>query len=315
MNASVLCIVLLVSCCLASDSPVIGILGESVEDGCVTFKELLHDKRVKENGAVSCFDAVYVKWIESGGGRVVPLRHNTSKEDLRDLMGQLNGILLTGGELNLSFAEAYVQTAKEILSLATSNHKNYFPLWGTCQGFQLLNILIANNLSVLSSGFDSEDLSLSLNYTSSAINSRLFGSLPTQIREVLGSQAVTYNYHRDGISEVTFYSTPAIYEFFTSLSTNVDRKGKEFISTVEAKEWPIWATQWHPERPQFEFENKGGPAHTYEAIMANQYISAFFINEARKNNNQFKSYSDLESKLIYNYSPLYSGGSEQVYVF
>jgi gamma-glutamyl hydrolase len=29
--------------------------------------------------------------------------------------------------------------------------------------------------------------------------------------------------------------------------------GKAFISTMEAKTVPMYGTQWHPERPQFEW--------------------------------------------------------------
>ena len=31
------------------------------------------------------------------------------------------------------------------------------------------------------------------------------------------------------------------------LSTNVDRKGAAFVSSIEAKDMPIFATQFHPE--------------------------------------------------------------------
>ena len=39
-------------------------------------------------------------------------------------------------------------------------------------------------------------------------------------------------------------SSPPLRSFFDVLSTNNDRRGREFISVVEAREGlPIWATQ------------------------------------------------------------------------
>ena len=34
---------------------------------------------------------------------------------------------------------------------------------------------------------------------------------------------------------------------------NKDRKGKSFVSTMEAKTVPVYATQWHPEKNAFEW--------------------------------------------------------------
>jgi len=44
----------------------------------------------------------------------------------------LEGILFTGGGLDLALNSTYVQTAKYFYDLVTSNKKDYVPLWGTC---------------------------------------------------------------------------------------------------------------------------------------------------------------------------------------
>lgn len=41
----------------------------------------------------------------------------------------------------------------------------------------------------------------------------------------------------------SYQNFPKLKEFFTMISTNKDRKGKEFVSTAEAKAYPIYATQ------------------------------------------------------------------------
>ena len=46
-------------------------------------------------------------------------------------------------------------------------------------------------------------------------------------------------------------ANPYLPKLFDVLSTNKDRNNLVFISTVEAKGGlPIFATQWHPEKPQ-----------------------------------------------------------------
>jgi hypothetical protein len=52
---------------------------------------------------------------------------------------------------------------------------------------------------------------------------------------------------------VSWQGSASLKSFFQLLSTNVDRKGKAFVSSVEAFNFPIYATQWHPERPQFDW--------------------------------------------------------------
>ena len=51
----------------------------------------------------------------------------------------------------------------------------------------------------------------------------------------------------------TYASNERLASFFDILSTNRDRKGKQFVSTIEAKGHDIYGVQWHPERPQFEW--------------------------------------------------------------
>ena len=35
---------------------------------------------------------------------------------------------------------------------------------------------------------------------------------------------------------------------FDVLSTNKDKKGTAFVSTIEAKKYPFYGVQWHPEK-------------------------------------------------------------------
>jgi hypothetical protein len=43
-------------------------------------------------------------------------------------------------------------------------------------------------------------------------------------------------------------------------------KGVEFVSTMEAYNYPIYITQWHPEKVQFEWDSEEGINHSYPSI-------------------------------------------------
>jgi gamma-glutamyl hydrolase len=44
-----------------------------------------------------------------------------------------------------------------------------------------------------------------------------------------------------------YQTNPALNKFYNVLSTNVDRKGVPFVSSIEAYDYPFYATQFHPE--------------------------------------------------------------------
>lgn len=88
------------------------------------------------------------------------------------------------------------------------------------------------------------------------------------------------------------------------------------MSTLEAKNYPFFATQYHPEKNPYEWRI---PApRTYNAILIEQWVFNIFAEYARQNKNQFKSDADLRKQLIYNYQPIYTTPDYdfvQVYVF
>ena len=56
------------------------------------------------------------------------------------------------------------------------------------------------------------------------------------------------NNHKMGLSPTKFKKHKNLNSMFKIVSTNKDRKGKEFVSTIEAHHYPFYGVQWHPER-------------------------------------------------------------------
>jgi gamma-glutamyl hydrolase len=80
--------------------------------------------------------------------------------------------------------------ARHLFSLAAKENANggYFPLWGTCLGFQTLSVLVSS-IDILDGGFDSENLPLPLNFTSLGPASRLFRSVSPAVMNSLAKGA------------------------------------------------------------------------------------------------------------------------------
>jgi len=254
--------------------------------------------------------ASYVKWAESSGARVAPIYYNSTLEQLEVYFNSINGLIFTGGSLDLTPDDTYFQTANYFFqrSIKAFEAGDYFPIWGTCQGYQLLSILAADNVSVLLlNAYESENLPLPLIFTSVAKSSRLIGNIPGDLFLALSSQNITINLHHDGVPPEYYQNNPKLSSFFDLLSWNYDRKNKPFGSLIESKIYPIYGSQFHPERNQFEWDILERVSHSQTAVRASQYFGEFFINECRKNFHQFNNTIEEANALIYNYIPTFTG--------
>lgn len=274
--------------------------------------------------------ASYVKWVESAGGRVVPISYNATDSEVQQIVSSVNGLLFPGGGADLH------DTGRALFKYAIEENTvkgNYFPFWATCLGFEWTMQYFSGNDNILG-GFDAENISLPLLFTPAVSESRLFASASDSLMNIFADStfSVTMNNHQSGVSPAAFNASAQLVGNFSVLSTNVDRKGKVFVSTVEHKTLPFYASQWHPEKNGFEFAvyHDGTPVevirHTAEAILAGAYPVTFLVNEARKNNNRFPTAKDEVDALIYNYKTNYTNSYstdessgmfafEQVYYF
>ncbi|ESO84108.1 hypothetical protein LOTGIDRAFT_229608 [Lottia gigantea] len=280
--------------------PIIGILTQKVSGKEETF-----------------IPASYVNYLEASGARVVPVRADQPKRYYEKAFSQINGVLFPGGGVGL-ISSYYAHSGRYIYDLAikANDEGDFFPLWGTCQGFQLLTNLTAD-VDLLSST-DSENLPLPLNISKSlAGKSRLFGPLPSRIYDFLTQKPVTYNNHHYSMTTKTFHNTKSLYSFYNVLSTNTDREGIEFVSTFEAKDYPFYGVQWHPEKNNFVWNPKLNIDHDESAVEVSQYMSNFLVAEARKSNHKFQNSTSEIQAMIDNYKRSYhtDGTFEVIYYF
>ncbi|CAO2580225.1 Gamma-glutamyl hydrolase [Lemmus lemmus] len=284
--------------------PIIGILMQK----CIT-KEM-------RNLGKYYIAASYVKYLESAGARVVPIRVDLPPTEYVELFKSINGILFPGGSANISHSE-YFHVARIFYNKAIESYDDgdYFPVWGTCLGFEELAFLVSGeNLLTLT---NTVSVSLPLNFTEGALQGRMFQNFPAELLVSLALEPLTANFHKWSLSVKNFTENEKLKKFFNVLTTNTDGN-KEFISSMEGFKYPVYAVQWHPEKAPYEWKSLKGISHAPNAVKTAFYLADFFVSEARKNNHHYENELKETESLIYQFSPVYTGNIssfQQCYMF
>ena len=121
------------------------------------------------------------------------------------------------------------------------------------------------------------DYSIFIFDLSAAKSSRIFGKAMEDVLETLANSASTANVHQECLTEANFTRSP-LAEFYDITSTSQDDNGLTFISSIEAKNYPFWGVQFHPEKILYEWLKPAIP-HSAGAVGASQYFGDFFINQ------------------------------------
>ncbi|XP_029421500.1 gamma-glutamyl hydrolase isoform X2 [Nannospalax galili] len=260
--------------------------------------------------------ASYVKYLESAGARVVPIRVDLTRTEYAELFKSINGILFPGGSASITHSE-YSHVSKIFYNKAIKSFDDgdYFPVWGTCLGFEELSVLVSGErLMTLT---DTVSVSLPLNFTDDILKGRMFQNFPVELIVSLALEPLTANFHKWSLSVKNFTQNEKLKKFFSVLTTNTDGK-TEFISSMEGSKYPVYAVQWHPEKAPYEWKELKGISHAPNSVKTAFYLAEFFVSEARKNNHHYESQIKEEESLIYQFSPVYTGNIssfQQCYMF
>lgn len=118
---------------------------------------------------------------------MIPVMFDDTKEELEDSLRVLNGILLTGGGSDIADHETnlltqYGQAVKTILDHSQREMQagRFFPVWGTCLGYEAIQVVLTNNTKSLGHS-NARYVNLKLSFTENAKTSRLFKDLNPEL--------------------------------------------------------------------------------------------------------------------------------------
>ncbi|RWS21690.1 gamma-glutamyl hydrolase-like isoform X1, partial [Leptotrombidium deliense] len=237
--------------------------------------------------------AVIVNFVEASGARVVPVFINRSAEYYEHVFNSTNGVLFPGGDLDPLLTTGYGKSAKAMFDLAVKANKrgDYYPIWGTCLGFETLSVLSSKQHYPLIK-CDSWNVANALNFLIQPEYlrwTRMFRNASNEVIRLLQTENVTVNYHHFCLTPENFEKY-GLNEQIMAISTNQDKNGVQFISSMEFKHYPFYGIQFHPEFVLFDFDDDmTAVPHTANAVYVSQYFSRVFVNEARKSFHSFKN--------------------------
>eukprot|EP00933_Yihiella_yeosuensis_P079890 TRINITY_DN932_c0_g2_i1.p1 TRINITY_DN932_c0_g2~~TRINITY_DN932_c0_g2_i1.p1 ORF type:complete len:427 (+),score=42.61 TRINITY_DN932_c0_g2_i1:178-1458(+) len=251
----------------------------------------------------------YVQWLEAGDADVVPLPYELPDADMTKLLSQVNGVLIPGGHNHFyrdGSLTSWGRSAMHIWNYVVASHHQGkpLPLWGTCLGFEFLHYAAAREVWVpFQPHFDTKNVSLKERFRPYATGSRLMNGncAAADLQSTLASEPVAYHTHVTGVKPGDYDDYEGMRSTFNIVSTSHGPDGHEFVSMVEGKDGlPVYGTQWHPEKTEF-LSSTIGKVQPPEAIAITRYFSHFFVEEARRNHNQFASPEEKAKALIGNY--------------
>ena len=252
-----------------ADSPLIGIYPTMVPD----------------------YYVAYEKWVAQAGGRTVVLPRFFAHEPqaLERLFASLNGLLIPGGGDFVGNGSVDAMVAR---ATRANREGDYFPIWGTCLGFEyLVDILGGPGALVprapgdpIVPGFDSELLPRALNLTAAVRGSRMLGGASDALLRWAARENVTYNMHHRGVEPASFASNPRLDSSMSLLASSTDRRGRPFVAAFEGDNLPFYGVQFHPEKIEFVPPSRYEPniPRTPHAAALSRHLGSFLVSEAAK---------------------------------
>jgi gamma-glutamyl hydrolase len=238
-----------------------------------------------------------VRWLESSGAGVVVIHPWHEIVEIDEILSKVNGVLFQGGSRELNLTHGWERNAKYIFEkvILMNDNENYFPLIAICQGFELMHALVAGTTDVLTQ-FDAYGMASPLFPSLDFDKSKMFADFTPEEKEMIEEEDTAPQFHKKGVQLSTYESVKQLDEFFRITTFGKDRNGHIYVDTVEAKNYPIYGFQHHPEKVSFQREISPVP-NSLGSIIVSQRLGQFIVNEARKN----KQFMDDTEIINYNY--------------
>jgi gamma-glutamyl hydrolase len=180
------------------------------------------------------------------GIEIVPIQPSITGAEAAAYFDYIHGLFLQPGEAGETPSPEQTALVNTFLTMAKAAYKSgsYFPVWGTCQGFEQM-IQYIGNIETLDK-FDSKDYYKQVHGDISITNTPESKLLHWAPPKFLHQTYVPYFNHTDGISLKRF-NTSKLKDIFRILALAHDRIGNEYVTLIEGFTMPWYGCQFHPE--------------------------------------------------------------------
>ena len=157
---------------------------------------------------------------------------------------------------------------------------------------------------------------MNLEFVKDTAHTLVFSDYSEQEITAFETKNMTANYHSFAISPELFEQDQGLRYFWDVTSISYMPDGRAFVASIEAKDYPFFATQFHPEKPNSIFFDNVGLNHSWESIQTLQGFSKLMLRMSRNNLNSFGNYFETQPYLISNYDLINTRTKfDDVYVF
>lgn len=180
-----------------------------------------------------------------GGAKVVPVRSDLPYDELKEIFDKINGFVIPGGSAPLvidGIFSNYTKAGSWMIDMAIkANDKgDYFPVWCVCNGFELLVLHISDNPAIFGAGFNDSEVTKPLGDLAITEGVKLFSEFSPEALNAIQNEKMSYFHHHNGFDVDAFKGQFKLTNFFNLINTNFDLNNREFVSTIESKDYPIF---------------------------------------------------------------------------
>ena len=224
----------------------------------------------------------YGKWLEESGIRWIPILLYDSQRTIRKKLDMVNGVLLTGGSEPLGTEKRpsrYSRVLKTIVKYAEDKNDEgvNYPIFGICMGFEgLLSTLTCHKAHL--KDIDNDNKSLGIHFTDECKDSLFNTTFSMDDLQDIKDKNLFYFHHHHGYLMDDLNEIPYVRDNIKILGTNGDSAKGDILTIFQHRYYPFFATQFHPEKIQFEYFDDAEINNSDLAIQTARKMSKLFKN-------------------------------------
>lgn len=268
-----LILLLIAFSCIYAKKPIIGIVSNPYPEN-------------SDFTTISYTSSNYLQFLESLNAKTLPILFSYSENELDYIIPKINGLLFQGGGRDFRRGTFELQ-AQSIINKA---NKAKIPIWFTCQGFELLYYILTDYSSTTLEKSNSWGVALPIysNMSNKKLSdSKMFKYFSQEEISKLESkdERSTIHFHNLMVSPILHKKYSKLDDILLITTVGYDLDGKQFISSVESKDFTknkYFAVQFHPEKQAFAKDTPAVELNTLNGLIVRDKIGITFMEEAIK---------------------------------